>query len=102
MKKFRLAVSYFIMLTAPIVMFGEFALIMSGMGGAFDGTQIGTALRWSAPCAAIYWIVAARLFVHFMFRLSKEKETNEKAAITLACVGALNLLVFCYFLSLFH
>ena len=103
MKKFWTAVAFFVMFTGPIVAYGEFALIMSGMGGMYDkcdGTWIETALRWSLPVAAIYWLVAGILLLHFFLRGRVKNALPDRSKVALVCAGLLNSFVF-YLLILY-
>ena len=103
MKKFLTALAFFVMFTGPIVAYGEFALVMSGMGGMYDkydGTWIETAIRWSFPIAAIYWLVAGILLLHFLLRGRAKKVLSGRSKVALACAGILNFLVF-YLLILY-
>ena len=97
MKKFWTAVAFFVMFTGPVVAYGEFALIMSGMGGMYDkydGTWIETALRWSFPIAEIYWLVAGILILHFFLRGRAKKALSGRSKVALVCAGLLYFLVF--------
>ena len=103
MKKFWTAVAFFVMFTGPIVAYGEFALIMSGIGGMYDkydGTWIETALRWSLPVAAIYWLVAGILLLHFFLRGRVKNALPDRSKVALVCAGLLNSFVF-YLLILY-
>ena len=94
MKSFWTALAFFVMFTGSIVAYGEFALAMSGMGGMYDkydGTWIETAIRWSFPIAAIYWIVAALLNLVLAF-LCVWKRT--KPSVFLAVGSFMNLAAF--------
>ncbi len=97
MKKVWSAVAFFVTFTGPLVAYGEFALIISGMGGMYDkydGTWIETALRWSLPIAAIYWFVAGILLLHFLLRGLVKKNLSSRSKVALVCAGLLNCLVF--------
>ena len=87
---------YFVALTGPVVAYGAFAFVVSGMGGAYDqyaGTWIDVARRLALPVAAVYWIIAALLLLHFTLR-ARVKKPTAGAKKALVCSWLLNLFVF--------
>ena len=103
MKKIWSALAFFVMFTGPVFACGAVALILSGMGGMYDqyaGTWIETALRWSLPVAAIYWLVAGILLLHFFLRGRVKNALPDRSKVALVCAGLLNSFVF-YLLILY-
>ena len=86
MKKIWSALAFFVMFTGPVFALGAAAFALSGIGGMYDkydGTWIETALRWSLPVAAIYWLVAGILLLHFFLRGRVKNALPDRSKVAL-------------------
>ena len=74
---------YFVMLTAPVCVYVEMIMAISGIAGAYDHSWIGTAIGVCFPFVWIYWLVAVVLNVvrYGMAFANKDLEDGDSLAL---------------------
>ena len=101
MKKTSAFVLNFIVVSAPILVFGVFLLGIAGMGGAFDkyeGSLLGATIKSSFAVSWTYWLFAAGLNLLLILRLIWRKS---KPSFLLVSGSFLNLAVCVFLLPFF-